>query len=214
MTKKTQDIKHYWGWAATKSGMGTEAEQVEMLLNHIENLPGNDLDRKYIKKNIYLESSNTLDQALGHPSDDGKVQAMVVVGLRVLGGAYTEAMEKLGANGDNLYSIATRKMYVCRDGDVFNDAYKEVTNQRLIPARKALKKKGKKSGPKLKLTEDHLKQARLMINSKEGATLPQVKQALFDDHELVVSVPTLSRRLNPPDEEEEKIKQVVAEQGI
>jgi len=200
MTKTTQNIKHYWGWAATKSGMGTEFEQVEMLINHIENLPGNTLTREHINESIYLESKNTLDEALNHTTDEGQVQAMVVVGLRVLGGRYTEAMEKLGANGDNLYSIATRKMYVCRDGDVFNDAYKEVTNQRLAPARKALDESDENPGPKLILQEEHLDFARQMITSKKGTTLPKIRKALLEDYKLKVSVSTLSRRLNPPEE--------------
>lgn len=202
MSKNTENIKHYWGWAATKSGMGTEDEQVKMLVNHIENLPGNTMARKYIEESIYRESQNTLDEALGHPSDEGKVQAMVVVGLRVLGGRYTDAMEQLGANGDNLYSIATRNMYICRDGNVFNDAYKEVTNQRLIPARQAQENSDGRPGPNLKLQEEHLEFARAMIKSKPGTTLPQIKEALKEDYKLDVSVPTLSRRLNPPKEED------------
>ena len=169
--------KHIWGWADSRTYMGEEKAQVQALLD-----AGCDP--------VYSPSDgNTIKDALAHARDGTEGDIMVVVGLRVLKNKHTTCMESLSATKDKLFSLASNKLYDCRNAETYASADAEVLAQRMAP----MSNSENPSGPKHKLVGKLLKAAQTMKDSKKP--LKKISIAMLEQHDLEVSPSTLSRRL-------------------
>lgn len=184
---KIEDIDpaHRWAWAANINGMGSIEEQKIQLI-------------KFVCDPIYIfdDANQVVLDAARNGSVEGPNGALIVVGIRALGRKWNDAFSLLGVSGDYIYSISTNYLYDCNSVPDFNQAKKEYDQQVLIPARDALKRSGKRSGPNRKLDKELLNIVQLKRNS--GDSLPKIKADLWEQYKCDVSVPTLSRRTKPP----------------
>ncbi len=169
--------KHIWGWADSRTYMGGEKDQIQALLD-----AGCDP--------VYSPSDgNTIQQALDHARDGTEGDIMVVVGLRVLKNKHTACMEALSVTKDKLFSLASNKLYDCRNAGTYAAADAEVLGQRMAP----MSNSENPSGPKPKLVGKLLKAAQAMKDT--NMPLEKISLAMLEQHALVVSSSTLSRRL-------------------
>ena len=169
--------KHIWGWADSRTYMGEEKDQIRALLD-----AGCDP--------VYSPSDgNTIADALGHARECTEGDIMVVVGLRVLKNKHTIYMEALSVTKDKLFSLASNKLYDCRNAGTYAAADAEVLAQRMA----TMSNSENPSGPKHKLIGKLLKAAQAMKDSK--IPLDKISIAMLEQHGLDVSPSTLSRRL-------------------
>jgi len=169
--------KCIWGWADSRSYMGNEKDQIQAL-------------KDAGCEAVYSPSdNNTLEQALEHAREDTVGDIMVVVGLRVLKNKHTACMETLSITNDNLFSLASNKLYDCRNAGTYAAADAEVLAQRMAP----MNNSENPSGPKPKLVGKLLKAAQAMKDA--DMTLIKISEAMMDQHDLNVSPSTLSRKL-------------------